>query len=93
MPASRTRFRPVLLGPLAPLAWAWACGAAALAATACPGFHPRGEPPSLLRPALERGTRELCFGAFAVLRSAVSRTPLWAAERLTRDGVAAARAR
>ena len=94
MPVPRPT-RPLLAALLvALLAGAWQ-GAAphARADTACPDLHPRGEPPALLRPTLERGTRELCFAAFAVLHSAVSRTPLWAAERLTREGVAAARAR
>jgi DNA/RNA endonuclease G (NUC1) len=35
-------------------------------------------------------TRTICYSAFAVLHSGVTRTPLWAAEHLTRKGLDAA---
>jgi O-acetylhomoserine/O-acetylserine sulfhydrylase-like pyridoxal-dependent enzyme len=44
-----------------------------------------------VRPQLAAEARELCFRQFAVVHSGVSRTPLAAAERLTRERVEAAR--
>jgi len=60
------------------------------AKTHCPQFFLGQQAPDLLNTRLEAGTRELCFSAFAVLHSATTRTPLWAAERLTRAQVKSA---
>ncbi|KQT56257.1 endonuclease [Methylobacterium sp. Leaf456] len=66
---------------------------AALADTApaCPALFADGRAPVLTNKKLEERTVPLCFDAFAVLHSGVSRTPLYAVERLTRAGVSAAR--
>ena len=61
-------------------------------ATDCPQHFAFGQPPVLVKASLEDRTRELCFRAFAVLHSGVSRTPLWAAEHLVRANLEAARA-
>lgn len=47
--------------------------------------------PEITRKSLQSNTVGLCFEAFAVLHSGVSRTPLWSAEHLTRDRLKAAR--
>jgi endonuclease G len=36
-------------------------------------------------------TTELCYGVFGVMHSGITRTPLWSAEHLTADHIAAAR--
>ena len=61
------------------------------AQTACPANFAAGQPPRLTNPKLAAQTRELCFRAFAVLHSGLTRTPLWSAEHLTREAVQAAR--
>jgi endonuclease G len=66
-------------------------GAAAAAPSACPQHHPGGAAPDIVRPQLAAETRELCFHEYAVIHSGVSRTPLAAAEHLTRERVQAAR--
>lgn len=48
--------------------------------------------PILTRPALQNKAVGLCFEAFAVMHSGVSRTPLWSAEHLTRESLQQARA-
>ena len=50
---------------------------------ACPQFFP-GNPPVVSEQS-RLAVRELCFDAFAVLHSGVSKTPVFAVERLTRD--------
>lgn len=57
----------------------------------CPGLFAEGRVPVLTNPKLAAHTRPLCFEAYAVLHSGASRTPLYAAEHLTRESVAAAR--
>lgn len=47
--------------------------------------------PEFTRKTLQTSTVGLCFEAFAVIHSGVSKTPLWAAQRLTRDSLKAAR--
>lgn len=58
----------------------------------CADHHPAGTPPALVNLKLAAGTRPLCFAAFAILHSGVTRSPLWVAEHLTRSSVEAARA-
>ena len=58
----------------------------------CPGLFAEGRVPALTNPKLAAQTTPLCFEAFAVLHSGVTRTPLYSAEHLTRGSVADARA-
>lgn len=60
---------------------------AVLADTACPQHFAAGQRPVVTNPKLQPRTQELCFKAFAVLHSGVSRTPLYAAEHLTRQNM------
>ena len=60
-------------------------GTAALAATACPQHFAAGQRPVVTNPKLQPRTQEVCFRAYAVLHSGISRTPLYAAEHLTRQ--------
>ena len=64
-----------------------AASASVLAGTACPQHFVAGQPPVIGNPKLQARTREICFEAFAVLHSGVSRTPLYAAEHLTRENL------
>ena len=66
-------------------------GAAGASPTACPGNFLAGQAPDLVKPSLSRSARELCFSAYAVLHSGLTRTPLWSAEHLTRERVSLAR--
>ena len=66
--------------------------AAPAAPTACPQHYAGGTAPDLVNERLAARTRELCYGAFSVLHSGITRTPLYAAQHLTRDRIAAARA-
>ncbi|GJE28167.1 DNA/RNA non-specific endonuclease [Methylobacterium organophilum] len=63
----------------------------AAAAESCPHVFASGQAPVLTNPRLGTGAQALCYAAFAILYSPQSRTPLYAAERLTRGGVFAAR--
>lgn len=47
--------------------------------------------PEFTRKALQASTTGLCFEAFAVMHSGISKTPLWSAEHLTRASLQAAR--
>ncbi len=59
--------------------------------TGCDKHFFQKTPPEFTRKALQASTVGLCFDAFAVMHSGVSKTPLWAAQRLTRDSLQAAR--
>lgn len=61
------------------------------ASTNCPQHFVQGQPPVVTQSKLQQRTQELCFSAFAVLHSGISRTPLYAAEHLTRDNLTAAK--
>lgn len=62
-------------------------GSVALAGTACPQHFAAGQQPVVTSVRLQPRTQALCFTAFAVLHSGLSRTPLYAAEHLTRKNV------
>lgn len=47
--------------------------------------------PEFTRPALQANSVGLCFEAFAVMHSGVSKTPLWSAQHLTRESLKAAK--
>jgi endonuclease G len=64
---------------------------AVAAPSACPEHFFEGQAPDLLNPKLAAETTELCFSAFSVEHSGVTRTPLWSAEHLTADRILAAR--
>lgn len=57
------------------------------APTQCNGLYYTDEAPDILNNKLSSQTKELCYSAFAVVHSGISRTPLWAAEHLTREGL------
>lgn len=63
----------------------------AAAATSCSTHFADGVEPMLINTKLARSATELCNRRFVVLHSAVTRTPLYVAEHLTRASVAAAR--
>ncbi|MFJ2987795.1 DNA/RNA non-specific endonuclease [Collimonas sp. NPDC087041] len=60
-------------------------------ATDCPSHYAGGQAPRILNDKLARQTQELCFQAFVVMHSGITRTPLWSAEHLTRNNIDAAR--
>lgn len=58
--------------------------------SSCPDQYADGRAPEIRNPKLAVGTRELCYGVFAVMHSGVTRTPLWSAESLRAENVASA---
>ncbi|WP_287497741.1 DNA/RNA non-specific endonuclease [Pandoraea sp. CB10b_02] len=64
---------------------------AVAATTACGDHYWAGAAPDITNAAVARQAREVCFSAFAVMHSGVTRTPLWSAERLTRASLTDAR--
>ena len=63
---------------------------ACAAATQCPEYFAGGIAPTITNAKLQARTQEICFEAFAVLHSGISRTPLYSAEHLTRLNLAEA---
>ena len=59
--------------------------------SSCTDHFAAGEVPVITSQSLSSKTRMLCFEAYAVTHSGVSRTPLWAAEHLTARQVDAAK--
>ncbi len=57
----------------------------------CQKHFVEGKAPSFIRASLQQSTAGLCYEAFAVMHSGVSRTPLWSAEHLTRASIADAK--
>lgn len=57
------------------------------APTQCEGLYFGNEAPDILNTKLVAKTQELCYGNFAVMHSGISRTPLWSAEHLTKEGL------
>ncbi|GJD37473.1 DNA/RNA non-specific endonuclease [Methylobacterium aerolatum] len=61
-------------------------------AETCPALFAEGQAPAIVNAKLAARTEALCYDAFAVLHSGVTRTPLYSAEHLTRASVTDARA-
>jgi endonuclease G len=55
------------------------------AQTECPEHFADGQAPDFINQKLSVKAREVCYSGFAVKHSGVTRTPLYAAEHLTRD--------
>ena len=55
--------------------------------TGCPEHFANGQPPDFINQKLIAKTREICYSGFAVKHSGVTRTPIYAAEHLTRDRI------
>lgn len=53
--------------------------------TSCPEHFSAGQAPDLINPKLAPKTKELCYSGFALKHSGLTRTPLYAAEHLTRE--------
>ena len=60
------------------------------APTECPENFANGVAPEITNAAMRARTKELCFEAFAVMHSGVTRTPIWSAEHLSWARIAAA---
>ena len=67
------------------------CLAAPAWATDCPQHYAGGQAPNIVNVKLRPRTQEVCFNAFAVMHSGVTRGPLWSAEHLLRASVEEAR--
>lgn len=59
-------------------------------AGACPAHYVDGRTPEIRNEKMNAATRELCYGVFGVMHSGLTRTPLWSAEHLTAENIAAA---
>ncbi len=57
------------------------------APTQCNNIYYGNEAPDIINAKLTPKTKELCYSVFAVMHSGISRTPLWSAEHLTREGL------
>lgn len=56
--------------------------------SSCASKYVNGSAPRLTNDKLKAKTKEICFLDYAVLHSGVTKTPLWAAEHLTKKGLA-----
>lgn len=85
---------PVMKNPLTqilPVALLAVSITAQAASTQCPQHYLKGQAPDFINAKLKQGTQEMCNEAFVAMHSSISKTPLWSAEHLTPDSVAAAR--
>jgi endonuclease G len=57
----------------------------------CPSHYVDGRLPEIRNPKMSAATTELCYGVFGVMHSGITRTPLWSAEHLTAQNIAAAK--
>jgi len=60
-------------------------------ATSCAPLFANGQAPALLNARLAERTQSLCYSAYAVMDSGVTRGALWSAEHPTAEGLAGAR--
>lgn len=59
-------------------------------ATECPEHYARGQAPRITNQKIAAKTTELCYEAFGVMHSGITRTPLWSAEHLMRSNIESA---
>lgn len=59
-------------------------------ATECFQHYAQGKTPVIINPKVTVKTTELCYEAFAVMHSGVTRTPLWSAEHLVSSNIESA---
>ena len=59
------------------------------APTSCPSHYLEGNAPDIVNQKLTPKSKELCFEGFAVMHSGITKTPLWSAEYLTKEKIAA----
>lgn len=57
--------------------------------TSCPSHYLEGNAPDIVNQKLTPKSKELCFEGFAVMHSGITKTPLWSAEYLTKEKIAA----
>lgn len=57
--------------------------------TSCPSHYLEGNAPDITNQKITPKSRELCFEGFAVMHSGITKTPLWSAQYLTREKIAA----
>lgn len=77
---------------LLPFALVLCAGASPQAASSCAVLYANERPPVVIDHKRGRSTRLLCFRSFSVLHSGVTRSPLYAAEAITRNAARAAMA-
>ena len=65
-------------------------GAGAPQPQSCTDHFVDGQAPRITNPKLDKATETLCFNVFSVLHSGLTRTPLWSAEHLQAQNIAAA---
>lgn len=82
---------PHLISRVAAVGLVAVSGSAFAASSACGDHYFAGTAPDITNASMTRAAREVCFSAFGVMHSGVTRTPLWSAEHLTRDRLADAR--
>jgi len=57
--------------------------------TSCPSHYLEGNAPDIVNQKLTQKSKELCFEGFVVMHSGITKTPIWSAEYLTREKIAA----
>ena len=62
-----------------------ASASASASPTSCPEHYAGGTAPTITNQRITVAARELCFSAFGVVHSGLTKTPLWSAEHLTRN--------
>jgi endonuclease G len=82
---SLTRLLPLIIAVL------FLSSLALAAPTSCPEHFASGQAPDLINQKLTAKTKDLCYSGFALKHSGVTRTPLYAAEHLTRGRLSQAR--
>jgi len=73
------------------IAFLFGCATAQAAQSGCPQHHLEGEIPLVVNELLLPNAKELCYLEFSIVHSGLTKTPLWAGEKLTSTRLLAAR--